>query len=77
MNRSAISPSGQSAGWIVAAIVAVIAICAVSFMLSQRPRLAIAVAEGDPLMEEAARVAPSATKAAIPAPAASAIESAR
>jgi hypothetical protein len=42
-------PSGRGAGWVVAAIVAVVAICAVSFMITQRPQEAIAVAEGDPL----------------------------
>ena len=40
-------PPGRGAGWVVAAIVAVIAICAVSFMVTQRPQQAIAVAQGD------------------------------
>ena len=42
-------PSRQSAGWVVAAIVAVVAVCAVSFMITQRPQEAMAVAAGDPL----------------------------
>lgn len=39
----------------MAAIVAVVAVCAVSFMISQRPQEAIAVAEGDPLTGEVLR----------------------
>jgi hypothetical protein len=45
-------PPGRSAGWVVAAIVAVVAICAVSFMITQRPQEAVAVAEGDALTGE-------------------------
>jgi hypothetical protein len=45
-------PPGRNAGWVVAAIVAVVAICAVSFMITQRPQEAVAVAEGDPLTGE-------------------------
>lgn len=67
MNSSANNPSGRSAGWIVAAMVAVIAVCAVSFMVSQRPREAIAVAEGDPLIGEAARATRTAPSA-VPTP---------
>jgi hypothetical protein len=48
--------AGKGAGWIVAAIVAAVAICAVSFMVTQRPRAAMAVAEGDPLTGEILRV---------------------
>ena len=47
MNRPPPHPSGQSAGWVIAAIVAVVAVCAISFMISQRPREAIAIAAGD------------------------------
>ena len=43
------APPPRTAGWVVAAIVAVVAVCAVSFMVSQRPQEAIAVAEGDAL----------------------------
>ncbi len=39
----------KESGWVVAAIVAVVAVCAVSFMISQRPRQAMAVAAGDTL----------------------------
>ncbi len=39
---------GRGAGWVVAAIVAVVAVCAVSFMITQRPQDALAVAAGDP-----------------------------
>lgn len=42
-------PPQRTAGWVVAAIVAVVAVCAVSFMISQRRQEAIAVAEGDAL----------------------------
>ncbi len=42
-------PPGRSAGWVVAAIVAVVAVCAVSFMITQRPQEAVAVAEGEGL----------------------------
>lgn len=48
-------PPRQSAGWVVAAIVAVVAVCAVSFMITQRPQQAMAVAEGDPLTGEMLR----------------------
>ncbi len=48
-------PPGRSAGWVVAAIVAVVAVCAVSFMITQRPQEALAVAEGDPLTGEMQR----------------------
>jgi hypothetical protein len=49
-------PPQRRAGWVVAAIVAVVAVCAVSFMISQRPQEAIAVAEGD--AAQAVRVNP-------------------
>jgi hypothetical protein len=45
-------PPGRGAGWVAAAIVAVVAVCAVSFMITQRPQEAMAVAEGDPLTGE-------------------------
>ena len=57
-------PPRPTAGWGVAAIVAVVAVCAVSFMVSQKPQQAMAVAEGDPLTA----VTPRAPRAApIPA----------
>ncbi len=45
-------PPERSTGWVVAAIVAVVAVCAVTFMITQRPQEAMAVAEGDPLTGE-------------------------
>ncbi len=53
-------PPPRTAGWVVAAIVAVVAVCAVSFMISQRPQEAIAVAEGDPLASAPPRPVPTA-----------------
>ena len=60
-------PPRRSTGWVVAAIVAVVAVCAVSFMISQRPQEAIAVAEGDPLTGAPARPAPT-TPSSVAAP---------
>jgi hypothetical protein len=39
----------RNAGWVVAAIIAVVAVCAISFMIAQRPQEAIAVAQGEAL----------------------------
>lgn len=36
---------GRGAGWVVAAIVAVVAVCAVTFMVMQRPQGPVAVAD--------------------------------
>ncbi len=55
VQKPEISHPDRSAGWVVVAIVAVIAICAVSFMVTQRPREALAVAEGDTLTGEMLR----------------------
>lgn len=63
-------PPGGIAGWVVAAMVAVVAVCAVSFMITQRPREALAVAGGDPMHEappRAALMAPTTPSDAAPA----------
>jgi len=58
------APPQRNTGWIVAAIVAVVAVCAVSFMVSQRPQEAIAVSEGDPKRGAPQRTAPTTQRGA-------------
>lgn len=53
-------PPERRAGWVVAAIIAVVAVCAVSFMVAQRPQEAIAVAEGGSLASAPAHRLPTA-----------------